>query len=504
MIYYSDKVNPKWVHGTLAALVLLGLCALPVRAERVRVATYNIKFFSIRHSPCGRLPVEDVRTQGTRLEKLREVIRLLDAQVIGLEEIDDRQALEQLFDPKQWTLVIDDDSKDCQDVALAVRHPLKVRGFTPPDFDADEGNFLAAGEADEFFPRRRDLLAVEVETAGGHRMWVLVHHAKSRAEGRADSDERRAGAAQRIVALLRDRHGDQPLALVGDFNDSPDDRALNILENGDAHAEALMEDEPDTFLVNLTEPLFAADLVSFGRNSANVDGNRVVTAAPGTRQRNFELRHTNMNTGDLLFDQILVSPELVSVYVKGSVRIFDQPVAVRGNDRDRASDHLPVYADFDFAGQPAAVSVAMVPAIPVPTLPVRPVVPQVTVPSPVAPKALTHPVVQGAGGLRIAVLLPDPEGADEGQEQVTLENTSAVVVALKGWKLRDRSGKEYLLSESLKAGHQLVLTLPAGTLPLNNAGDEVVLISPQGQERQRVSYQAGQVKSGKPIVFTSR
>ena len=498
MIYHSDKVNPKRVCCALAALVLLGLCAEAARAEHLRVATYNIKFFSVRNSPCGRLPVEDVRTQGTRLEKLREVIRLLDAQVIGLEEIDDRQALEQLFDPKVWTLIIDDDSHDCQDVALAVRHPLKVRGFTPPDFDADDDNFLAAGEPDEFFPRRRDLLAVEVEIPGGHRFWVLVHHAKSRAEGRADSDQRRAGAAERIVALLRDRLDGQALALVGDFNDSPDDRALNILESGDARAEARMEDDPDAFLVNLTGPLFAADRVSFGRNSGNISGDRVVTVAPGTRQRNFDLRHTNMNTGDLLFDQILVSPELASAYVKGSVSIFDQTVAVRGNDRDRASDHLPVYADFDFAEKTAAVSPAMVPAIPVPTRPTPPVVPQVTVPSPAPAKALA----QAAGGLRIAALLPDPEGEDEGQEQVTLENTSAAAaVALKGWKLRDRSGNEYPLSGSVTAGHQLVLTLPAGSLPLNNAGDEVVLISPQGKEHQRVSYKAGQVKGGKAIRF---
>lgn len=482
MNYGPRNVNTRKGFLALVALALLGCCAAAARAEHLRVSTYNVKLFSIRDSPCGRLPVEDVRTQGKRLEKLREVIRLLDAQVIGLEEIDDRQALAQLFDPKTWTLVIDDDSPDCQDVALAVRRPLKVRGFTPPDFDADDDNFLAAGEPDEFFPRRRDLLAVEVETPGGHRVWVLVHHAKSRAEGRADTDERRAGAARIIAEILRSRFAGQALALVGDFNDSPDDRALNILESGNPRAEAQMEDTADAFLVNLTEPLFAADRVSFGRTSGNIAEGRVVTKASGVRQRNFELRHTNMNTGDLLFDQILVSPELAAAYVKGSTSIFDQPVAVRGNDRDRASDHLPVYADFDFAGQTGAVSASMVPAIPVPTPP-------------------TPPVVQGAGGLRVAALLPDPEGEDEGHEQVTLENTSAAVVALKGWKLRDRSGNEYPLSGNVKAGQELVLTLPAGALPLNNSGDEVALISPGGQERQRVRYQAGQVKGGKFIRF---
>ncbi len=501
MGYHRAKVNTNDAARGLAALVLLCLWAAAASAERVRVATYNIKFLSVRDSPCGRLPVEDVRTQGKRLDKLRQVIQLLDAQVIGLQEIDDRQALEQLFDPAQWALIIDDDSNDCQDLALAVRLPLKVRGFVQPDFDADDAHFLAAEEEDEFFPRRRDLLAVEVETPAGRRFWVLVHHAKSRAEGRADSDGRRAGAGERIAALIRQRLAGQPLVLVGDFNDSPDDRALNILESGDPQAEARVEDEAGTFLDNLTEPLFADERVSFGRNSADIAGGRVTTSAPGVRQRNFELRRTNMHTGDLLFDQILVSPALAAAYARGSARVFDHPVAVQGNDRDRASDHVPVHADFEFGslpakvGPPATAVVATAPSPPVPPMASAP-----SAPALLKPKPPLRPVVVG-GSLRIAGLLPDPEGADEGREQVVLANAGADAVALKGWKLRDHSGHEYPLAGKVAGGEQLVLTLPAGALPLNNAGDEVVLISPQGRENTPVRYRAGQVKPGKMIVF---
>jgi len=466
------KVNKKSVGLLLGFLVLAGLVGA-ARAEHLRVATYNIKFLSIRNGPCGRLPVEDVRTQGKRLDKLREVIHRLDAQVIGLQEIDDRQALEQLFDPAQWTLIIDEDSNDCQDLALALRRPLVARGFTPPDFDADDAHFLAAGEEDEFFPRRRDLLGVEVETPGGYRFWALVHHAKSRAEGRADTEARRAGAAARIATLLKERLAGQPLVLMGDFNDNPDDRALNILESGDPAAAARLEDEPGPFLDNLTETLGADDQVSFGRNSGNVEGERVQTRAPGARQRNFDQLRTNMHSGDQLFDQILVSPALGRAYLRGSVRVFDHPAAARGNDRDRASDHLPVYADFDLPGDAAA---------PVPAASLAP--------------------AKEAAGLRIAALLPDPEGRDEGHEQVTLACAGAAV-ALKGWKLRDRSGNEWALSGSIAAGQQRVLTLPPGAFSLNNKGDEVSLISPAGQEHQRVSYGAGQVKSGKSIVFPS-
>jgi len=297
---------------------------------------------------------------------------------------------------------------------------------------------------------------VELETPGGYRFWVLVHHAKSRAEGRGDTEARRAGAAARIAALLKERLAGQPLVLMGDFNDNPDDRALNILESGDP-AAARLEDERGPFLDNLTESLGADDQVSFGRNSGNVEGERMQTRAPGTRQHNFDQLRTKVHNGDQLFDQLLVSPARGKAFRRGSVRVFDHPAAAWGNDRDRASDHLPVYADVDLPGDAAAPVLA----------------------------AFSAPAKKAAG-LRIATPLPDPEGRDESHEQVTLACAGAAV-ALKGWKLCGRSGNEWALSGSIGAGQQRVLTQPAGAFSLNNKGDKVSLISPASQEHQRVS-----------------
>jgi hypothetical protein len=63
-------------------------------SAQVRVATYNIQFLST-----------DVVNQGDRLNKLRDVITVLDAHVIGLQEIADRAALERVFPPTEWHLV---------------------------------------------------------------------------------------------------------------------------------------------------------------------------------------------------------------------------------------------------------------------------------------------------------------------------------------------------------------------------------------------------------------
>jgi Endonuclease/Exonuclease/phosphatase family len=99
-------------------LVLLNApSALAQVREFVRLGTYNIKFLSTQ-----------VVDQGDRLQKLRTVIETLDADVLGLQEIDDRAALHLLFPASQHDIVIDDQSNENQDVALVVRRPCTIVG----------------------------------------------------------------------------------------------------------------------------------------------------------------------------------------------------------------------------------------------------------------------------------------------------------------------------------------------------------------------------------------
>ena len=52
----------------------------------------------------------------------------------------------------------------------------------------------------------------------------------------------------------------------------------------------------------------------------------------------------------------------------------------------------------------------------------------------------------------IESLLPNPEGADEQLEEVTLRNRGTSAVPLCGWILRDRSALTWTLSSSLNPG----------------------------------------------------
>jgi Lamin Tail Domain len=134
---------------------------------------------------------------------------------------------------------------------------------------------------------------------------------------------------------------------------------------------------------------------------------------------------------------------------------------LRGSAQTRASDHLPVFADFVFGdGGPPPIA-----------------------------------------GVRIRSLLPNPDGPDEGREAVTIGNSTVEAVDLTGWTLRDRVGNRFALEGIVAAGEKLMITMREFSMPLNNSGDDVSLLDPQGQIRHHVSYSAAQAQPGQVVSF---
>lgn len=129
-------------------------------------------------------------------------------------------------------------------------------------------------------------------------------------------------------------------------------------------------------------------------------------------------------------------------------------------------------------------------------LPVAPVVvdpPPVVVvpPDPVVTPPATLPVYLP---LFITEVLPNPSGADEGQEAVELYNPNSVPVDITGWFLDDGSAttptsSAYELSGSIGAGEYKVVVTPAGSFVLNNTGGDLVqLFSPDKKVVNSVTY----------------
>ncbi len=422
--------------------------------ESLRVATYNIRF----------LDADKLANEGDRRDKLKLLIERLEADIIGLQEIKDRRAMEAIFPPDIWQLVIDDESDDEQDLAVAVRRPLRV--VRPGNLDAADTDFLFSGADETFFPNRRDVLSVDVAITENKTLTVLVTHAKSRLGGRAFTDPRREGASARIVQTLERDFDERYFILLGDFNDTPDDRSLNILETGDPNAPGMKEDEPGSFLINLTEPLYAAGHVTFGRTSADVAQGRVRTTEPEARAFNNRERGQDTHTGDQMFDQMLIPVRMRARHIPNSTAVFDLDVTSIGSEVTRASDHLPVYADFTFG---------------------------------VGNRDGDHDLLTPA--VRIAGLLPNPTGPDEGSEIVYLATSQSSGLDLTGWRLRDRGGNQFELTGRLEPGRELEVTLAGHRMPLNNDGDMVELLRPDGTPAHRVNYKGEEARSGQVIKF---
>lgn len=432
-------------------LMFLSLCCISVAAlseTPVRIATYNIKFLN-----------DDVG--GERLDKLKSVIDLLEADVIALQEIDDRAALEKIFDKNDWHLVIDEDSGVNQDVAVAIRKAWTLVNI-PADLDADDEHFLFSGVANNnFFPNRRDVLHVHARFDGDD-IHIFVIHAKSRFGGRDVTEDRRVGAARALVSRIRVDFDDVPFVLLGDFNDNPDDQSLNILESGLDNQSAGPEQIRGPFLINVTEPLVVGDHVSWGLKSDAVTGEHLDTVTVGSRDINNAQRGTSGTISDILFDQILIPAWMDNWYVPDSASVFEFAVAARGNNSTRASDHVPVYADFVLRSGDA--------------------------PAP------------ASAGIRISSLLPNPQGTDNNHEEVTLANSTSSDVDLAGWVLRDLAGNEYALEGALGSGASRVITLQRGAM-LNNMGDEVWLIDSSGEIVSHRVYSASDAQSGMAVIF---
>jgi endonuclease/exonuclease/phosphatase family metal-dependent hydrolase len=286
----------------IAAISATAICQVSASPAKLRIATYNIQ----------NLKTESAR-DGDRIAKLRKIVSDIGADVFALQEIADRKAVELVFSPTDWQIIIDDESKDEQDLAVAMRKTWKPLGFEA-DLDADDRHFLAPGQSSEsFFPNRRDALHVPISTPDGRRtLHVICVHLKSRRDGRSKTESRREGAGRILATVISTRLSGQQVVVMGDFNDTPDDRCLNILETGQLEAPAGPEETDGALFVNLCEPLIARDWATEGCKPEYIEKQTgwIDVRVPGSRKRNNDQRGSDRHSGPALFDQILISSSL--------------------------------------------------------------------------------------------------------------------------------------------------------------------------------------------------
>lgn len=273
----------------------------PTFSGTATVGTYNILNLFDEYDD----PYHD--DQGTppkprdQLERLAATIRQLDADVLALQEVENRGYLEQfvraMLPDMGYQHVVCYEGNDRRGIDCAVLSRLPVGPVTTyRHLRFDDGS----GKPGQF---RRDLLQVRIEPQGFESFTIFVVHLKSKRGGVESTLALRAAEARQIQAILAKTLSRDPAArflICGDFNDTWNSTPLETIRG----AGPLML---KSFIADLPKKTVTYNR---GRNRA-------------------------------MIDFLLCSPELAKRYQPRSIRVIDGSVESSG------SDHNPVTIRFE-------------------------------------------------------------------------------------------------------------------------------------------------------------
>jgi endonuclease/exonuclease/phosphatase family metal-dependent hydrolase len=195
-----------------------------LRASQFTVATFNLENYVTE--PSGTRPVKPERSRN----KVREIIRALHADVLGLQEVGGASALEELraslkkegLEYPHAELVIGADTNI--QVAVLSRFPITAR------HSHSEDGFLLGGRRHRL---ARGIAEVDIQIGPNYSLTLFVAHLKSRRPAaEADEEEIREQEAvvlrEKIDARLRESP-EMNLVVVGDLNDAKDSRTIRAI-----------------------------------------------------------------------------------------------------------------------------------------------------------------------------------------------------------------------------------------------------------------------------------
>ena len=329
-------------HGPSDAIVARNThLSSPLPAE-VQVAFYNVEnlFNTSDHPqkfdedflPEGRYQWTEENYEG-KLAQLGKAIGGMGKDgphILGLAEIENETVVKELFEYNEANLrsyeVVHEESPDMRGIDVALAYDPMVFAYlrheTIPFSLPDESQYTS-----------RDILLVEGKI-GEETLYVFVNHWPSRRDGAPESEYKRVRAAELArakVDSILDLDPEANIILMGDFNDDPLDRSIDVTLMGEGDLDDLTAGELYNPMAFLHDPSREGSLVHQGKWN--------------------------------LFDQILLSEELLSSenglqYQEESATIFSQELTVgfgRGADNPRRaifrgkfdpkgySDHFPVY-----------------------------------------------------------------------------------------------------------------------------------------------------------------
>jgi endonuclease/exonuclease/phosphatase family metal-dependent hydrolase len=268
----------------------------------------------------------------TAIANTARVIRDVNPQVLGVVEAENRVVLKHFTDAQLRTpdpalggtgatgpdvplfpnvMLIDGNDDRGIDVAILTQDRYVLGPVRSHVDDTDSQGVVFSRDCPEY----------EVRTPGGHRLFILVNHLKSKGYGsQSDNNARRLRQAQRVADIYRRlrKDGVSYVAVLGDFNDTPTSAPLAPLLTG-------------------------TDLRDISTHPSFDDGG---IGRPGTFGTMTAAQH---------IDYILLSPALYAKATGGGIwrlgawggangTLWPHYVTVT-EANDAASDHAAVYAD---------------------------------------------------------------------------------------------------------------------------------------------------------------
>ncbi|OGZ28726.1 MAG: hypothetical protein A2427_03565 [Candidatus Nealsonbacteria bacterium RIFOXYC1_FULL_40_7] len=100
-------------------------------------------------------------------------------------------------------------------------------------------------------------------------------------------------------------------------------------------------------------------------------------------------------------------------------------------------------------------------------------------------------------------VMPSPEGKDAEGEYIVIKNGGDSLADLSGWQIRDKEGssKVFALNKSISALKTLTLFRKETGITLNNSGDGLELLDPNGNIVDSVEF--GKSAKGVPYIKTA-
>jgi endonuclease/exonuclease/phosphatase family metal-dependent hydrolase len=282
----------------------------------------------------GGIQLKGETLMGAQVQAIGKVIRRVDADVIGLCEVEDRRTLEafnaQYLGRKYpYAVLFEGNDERGIDVALLSKHPVEALRSNAFTVDPAE-----KARRDGTTPRlfNRDCIEVAIDLPGGRGpLAVLVTHLKSKrgTDGlEMETDRKRLRQSAEIARILRERYAvagkPHRVIVCGDLNESPDRNGANGAALG-------------PYKSSIDPLLTEAGL-------ANIVGD---TLGPDKAFTHAEERRGDIARSQI--DYILVSPDLKAAAASCGIDRSGQahwgPKAVPR--AQAASDHACLFVDFD-------------------------------------------------------------------------------------------------------------------------------------------------------------